>query len=47
MGERQTKYKFDKPIETKSGHSIVKIWNDLKEQRRLYNKYTYLEKTMN
>ncbi len=35
--------KFDKPIDTKSGHDIVKIWNDLKEEWRLYKKFTYFE----
>lgn len=44
MNKRQAKYKFDKPIGTKSGHDVVKVWNDLKEEWRLYKKYTYLEK---
>lgn len=38
------KYKFDEPLRTKSGKSVVELWNELKEQKRLYNKWTYLEK---
>jgi len=38
------KYKFDEPIKTKSGRSVVELWNELKEVKHLYTKYTILDK---
>lgn len=38
------KIKFDEPIGTKSGRSVVELWNKLKEAKHQYTKYTYLEK---
>lgn len=38
------KIKFDKPITTKSGRSIVELWNKLKFARHKYQYHSSIEK---
>ena len=41
--EKEGKMKFDSPLKTKSGKDVVELWNEIKEQWRLYTKFKYLE----